>query len=200
MSATIDYYLAPQSPWTYLGHARLEQVAKAAGAQIRVRPVNLAKVFPVFGGVQLKDRHPQRQAYRLAELARFRDHLGVKLNVEPTFFPVDGLLASKMIVAVGQSHGDEAAFKLAGALMAAVWAQERNIADRDTLLAILSECELSDDYLAKAETPDVQALYDQYTEQAIEIGVFGAPSYVVNGQMFWGQDRLMFLEQALLGH
>ena len=199
MSVIIDYYLAPQSPWTYLGHDRFAQIAKSAGAQVRVRPINLGKVFPVFGGVVLKDRHPQRQAYRLVELARFRDFLNVPLNLEPTFFPVDSLLASRLIVAVEQAEGGEAAFKVAGALMAAVWAQQRNIADREELEKILLECGLPGALLDQADSDAVHALYDKYTHEAIDLGVFGAPSYVLDGQVFWGQDRLMFLEQALGG-
>lgn len=197
MSAIIDYYLAPQSPWTYLGHERFAQIAKSSGAQVRVRPVNLGKVFPVFGGVQLKDRHPQRKAYRLVELARFRDYLKVPLHLEPTFFPVDALLASRLIVAAQQAHGEEIAFKLAGALMAAVWAQQRNIADQEELKVILGECGLPETLLEQADSETVHAIYDQYTQEAIDIGVFGAPSYVLDGEIFWGQDRLMFLEQAL---
>ncbi|MCD8504467.1 MAG: 2-hydroxychromene-2-carboxylate isomerase [Burkholderiaceae bacterium] len=197
MTITIDYYLAPQSPWTYLGHQRLAGIAAAAGAQIRVRPIDLGRVFPVFGGVVLKDRHPKRQAYRLVELALFRDYLNVPLNLEPKFFPVVSALASKTIVAVEQSHGDQAAFKFAGALMSAVWAQERDIADEQTLTQILAECDLPSDCLAQAKSDVVQGIYDRYTDNAIELGVFGAPTYVLDGKMYWGQDRLMFLEQAL---
>lgn len=197
MTISLDYYFAPQSPWTYLGHQRLAEVAKAVDAQIRVRPVDLAKVFPVFGGVQLKDRHPQRQAYRLVELARFRDELNQPLNLEPKYFPVVPTMASKLIIAIQQGQDEQAAFKLSGALMTAVWAQERNIADENTLATLLSECGLPASALADAQSPSVQAFYEQYTDAAIEIGVFGAPSYVLDGEVFWGQDRLNFLEKAL---
>lgn len=197
MTITIDYYLAPQSPWTYLGHQRLADIAAAAGAQIRVRPIDLGRVFPVFGGVVLKDRHPKRQAYRLVELDLFREHLNVPLNLQPKFFPVVSALASRTIIAVEQAHGEQAAFKFAGALMAAVWAQERDIADEQTLTQILAECDLSPDCLIQATSDKVQALYDEYTDAAIELGVFGAPTYVLDGKMYWGQDRLLFLEKAL---
>lgn len=200
MTTTIDYYFAPQSPWTYLGHQRLVDIARAADAQIRVRPVDLGRVFPVFGGVQLKDRHPQRQAYRLVELARFRDYLKVPLNLKPKYFPVVATLASKLIIAVQLAHGEPAALKIAGALMTAVWVQERDIADPDTLSRILSECGLPPECLLSAESAESQTFYDDYTQQAIELGVFGAPTYVLNGELYWGQDRLMFLENALHGH
>ncbi|MBS4038870.1 MAG: 2-hydroxychromene-2-carboxylate isomerase, partial [Hydrogenophaga sp.] len=65
MRPTVDYFLAPQSPWTYLGHARFVSMARDAGATIRLRPMDLGRVFPVSGGLPLPKRAPQRQAYRL---------------------------------------------------------------------------------------------------------------------------------------
>ena len=195
----IDYYLAPQSPWTYLGHQRLADMAQGAGASIVVRPIDMARVFAATGGVQLKDRSAQRKAYRLAELSRYRDYLGVPLVLEPKYFPVDSTVASKLIIAVQQAEGDAAAFKLSGALMAAVWSEERNIADKQTLAAVLGECGLSQDHLTDAESQSVQVTFDKYTQSAIDLGVFGAPTYVVDGEMFWGQDRLIFVAQALQG-
>ena len=86
MSVVIDYYHSPQSPWSYLGHARLLAIADAAGARIDLWPVDLGQVFPVSGGVPLAKRAPQRQAYRLVELQRFATHLGLPLNLKPKFF------------------------------------------------------------------------------------------------------------------
>lgn len=197
MTITIDYYFAPQSPWTYFGHQRLADIAQAAGAQIRVRPIDLGRVFPVSGGVQLKDRAKQRQAYRLVELARFRDYLQLPLNLQPKYFPVVPTLASKTIVATQIGAGDAAAFGLAGAMMTAVWAQERDIACPETLKQILNDCGLPADTIIEADSDRVQSAYDEYTDAAIALGVFGAPTYVLDGELFWGQDRLMFLERAL---
>ena len=134
MPATIDYFLAPQSPWTYLGHERFVRIAAAAGAVVRVRPMDLGgQVFPVSGGLPLAQRAPQRQAYRLVELARFRDALVMPLTIKPKYFPVPGDAAARLIVAVDQMDGTAAALALAGRVLAAVWAQERNIADAATL-------------------------------------------------------------------
>ena len=180
-----------------MGHQRLADMASAAGAQVRLHPIDLGRVFPVSGGLQLKDRAVQRQAYRLVELARFRDHLKLPLNLQPAYFPVVSTLPAKLIVAVQKTEGETAALKVAGALMSAVWAQERNIADPETLGEILRECGSSPDCLSQATSDEVQKLYDAHTDEAIEIGIFGAPTYVLDGEMFWGQDRLMFLEHAL---
>lgn len=197
MSKVVDYFFAPQSPWTYLGHARFVSITKAAGATVRVRPIDLGRVFPVSGGVQLKDRPKQRQAYRVMELNRFRDHLGVPLNIHPKYFPVDPTLAAKLIIAVDQSHGTEAALSFAGVVMAGVWANELDISDSAVLSGMLREADLPADCAALSQSESIQSLYDRYTQRAIELGVFGAPTYVINGELFWGQDRLDFVQRAL---
>jgi len=198
MTPTVDYYFAPQSPYAYLGHARFAAIASAAGAKVRVLPVDLGgKVFPVSGGLPLAKRAPQRQAYRLVELRRFGEWLGLPLNLQPRFFPVAGDDASRLIIAVDMKDGTEAAMRLAGALLGAVWAQERNIADAAVLSAVLAEQRLGALRLAESRSQEVQQRYAAYTEQAIAAGVFGAPSYVIGGEIFWGQDRLDFVQRRL---
>jgi 2-hydroxychromene-2-carboxylate isomerase len=195
---TIDYYLAPQSPWTYLGHDRFVRIAAQAGAQVRARPMDLGgKIFPVSGGLPLPKRAPQRQAYRLVELQRFSEHLGVPLNLKPRFFPVAGDDSAKLIIGVDRHDGSDAALRIAGAILTAVWVQERDTASRDTLRELLSEQGLPEQRLASIDEPDSAQRYDEYTAAAIDAGVFGAPSYVVDGEIFWGQDRLDFLERKL---
>lgn len=199
MTTTIDYFLAPQSPWAYLGHRRFVDIARRAGATVRVRPMDLgAKVFPVSGGVPLPQRAPQRQAYRLVELERFRRFLGMPMNVKPRFFPVAADPGARLIVAADQALGADAALDLAGRILAACWAEERDIASADTLAAILAEAGLDTALLAASTTPAVQAAYEAHTQAAIEAGVFGAPSYVIDGEIFWGQDRLDFVARRLL--
>jgi carboxymethylenebutenolidase len=198
MAPTIAYYLAPQSPWTYLGHERFVRIATAAGAAVQVRPMDLGgRIFPASGGLPLGQRPAQRQAYRLVELARFRDHLGLTLNLKPKFFPVPGDDAARLIIAAEQAAGAAAALDLTGRVLAAVWAQERDIASAATLGELLEEAGLAGSLLADSKSPAVQALYDACTQQALDAGVFGAPSYVIEGEIFWGQDRLDFVERRL---
>jgi 2-hydroxychromene-2-carboxylate isomerase len=198
MPITIDYYLAPQSPWTYLGHQRFAQMAQAANAQVRVLPVDLgAKIFPVSGGLPLAQRAPQRQAYRLMELARWRDLLQLALTIKPKYFPVPSDDAARLIIAVDQHDGADAAMKFTGAVLAAVWAQERDIANAATLAELLAECGLSAQRAEQAQTAAVQAAYERNTQQAIDAQVFGSPSYVVDGDIYWGQDRLDFVQRRL---
>jgi len=198
MNKTVDYYFSPISPWTYLGHARFAEMATRHKAVVKVKPVDFSKVFPVSGGLPLAKRAPQRQAYRLVELKRFRDHLKLPLNLQPKSFPVDATLAAQFIVAAGRTGGSDAAMRLAGALLRACWAEERNIADAETLNAICKEQGMNAEQLAAAaQSEAVKAEYAANTEEAVARNVFGAPSYVIAGEIFWGQDRLEFVERAL---
>jgi carboxymethylenebutenolidase len=198
VSHSVDYYFAPQSPWAYLGHQRFQNILQKSGASVRVMPIDLGgKVFPISGGLPLGQRAPQRQAYRLTELARFSKWLGAPLHLKPTFFPVSGDDAAKLIIAVDMAAGANAAMAITGAILSAVWSQQRNIADEKTLMELLKEQNLPATCLEQAYSQAAQERYETYTQMAIDVGVFGAPSYVVNGEIFWGQDRLDFVERAL---
>ena len=197
MSQMIEYYFTPQSPWTYLGHQRLQDIAAAAGATIEVLPADFGRIFPASGGLPLPKRAPQRQAYRLLELARFSQHLGLALNVHPKHFPVPADDAARLIVAVQQQDGDAAALAFTGALMRALWVQDRHIAEPATLAALLAEAGLPADRLARSRSDATQQAYDVNTERALALGVFGAPTYALDGELFWGQDRLDFLQRRL---
>lgn len=197
MAKVCDYFFAPQSPWTYLGHARFVALAKQHGVQVDVKPCDLGKVFGVSGGLPLVKRPPQRQAYRLVELKRWSEFLQIPLNLHPKFFPVPADAAAKLIIAVKLAHGNDAALDVTGAIMRAVWAEERNIGDADTLAAIASACGHDGKALLKSsETASVQSEYDRFTEEAMAANVFGSPWYVVDGEGYWGQDRLDFVERA----
>jgi 2-hydroxychromene-2-carboxylate isomerase len=173
-------------------------MAQRHGAAVKVKPVDYGKIFPASGGLPLAKRAPQRLAYRLVDLRRFRDHLNVPLNLQPKFFPAPGDLAAKFIIAAGRSGGSTAAMRLAGAILRACWAEERNVADTDTLASICSEQGLNGSALAVAAQSDaVGDEYEGYTGEALARNVFGAPSYVIDGEIFWGQDRLEFVERAL---
>lgn len=197
MSRTVDYYFAPMSPWTHLGHARLRAICATRGATIAVKPVDYARVFPVSGGLPLSQRPPQRQAYRMHELKRWSAFLGVAIRLEPKFFPVSGDPGARLILAV-EGDGAERQLDLAGAVLRACWEQDRDIADDATLAAIASESGFDGPAtLAASKSSEVQARYDALTAEAIERQVFGAPTYVIDGEPFWGQDRLDFVERKL---
>ncbi len=197
MGQIIDYIFAPQSPWTYLGHARFVTMVQAARAEVRVMPVDLGQIFPVSGGLPLGKRAPQRQAYRLVELQRFAAWLDLPIHLQPAYFPVAGDDAARLIIAVDMADGAPAALRITAAVLAAVWAQQRNIADAQVLAQLLAECGLASERLAQSHASAVQQRYSAYTRSAMDSGVFGAPTYCVGGEMFWGQDRLDFVERRL---
>ncbi len=199
MSHTIDYYFPPQSPWAYLGHARFVALAKASGATVRVLPADFGKVFAASGGLPLGQRAPQRQAYRLVELRRFADHLQIPIHVQPSVFPVQGDDAARLIIAVDAADGADAALGLTGAVLSAVWAQQRDIADAGVLAQLLAENGLDAARLEQSHESAAARRYEANTQAAIDAGVFGAPSYCVDGEIFWGQDRLDFLQRRLAG-
>jgi len=196
VAKTVDYFFAPISPWTYLGSARFRRIAEETGAKVNVRPVNLGKVFPATGGLPLAKRAPERQAYRLVELKRWSEYLGVPIRLHPKHFPADDRLASRLVLAARERGED--ALALAHALGRAVWEEERDIADVETLVAIAGEAGLDGRaLLGEALKPEMEDLLESETAAAIESGIFGAPSYVIDGEIFWGQDRLDFVERKL---
>jgi 2-hydroxychromene-2-carboxylate isomerase len=196
MSKEVTVYYALQSPWTYLGWARLRELVARTGATAHYRPVQSGPMFEASGTLPLAKRPKQRQAYRLMELRRWREHLGIPLNLHPKYFPVDESLAARMAIAHRQRGGDIAA--LSQAMMVAVWTEERDLADRATLLQIAREQGVDGPALLDAaQDPAVQGEYDWNTQAAIEQGVFGMPTYVIDGELFWGQDRLDFVARTL---
>jgi 2-hydroxychromene-2-carboxylate isomerase len=201
MSKSIEYFAAPQSPWTYLGHERFVALANKHGAEILLKPVDAAKVFAATGGVPVAQRPPSRQAYRLAELRRWSKHLDMPLNLHPAFFPVSGEPGGKLIIAALHSAGTDKALALLGALGCACWADEKNIGDADTLVAIANSVGLDGPALLKLTGSDmVAADFARNTDEAIAADVFGVPWYRIDGEGFWGQDRLEFVERALKGN
>jgi 2-hydroxychromene-2-carboxylate isomerase len=195
VAKTIDYYFSPVSPWTYLGHARFQEIAGKHAATIAVKPVDYGRIFPQSGGLPVAKRPPQRQAYRLVELDRWRKHLGVALNIQPKYFPYDAKLAALCIIAAGDA---DKALKLAGAFMRGCWSEEKNMADEAEIGAVIRAAGLDSGTLLKqAHAPETAARFESFTDEAIARQVFGAPTYIYRDELFWGQDRLEFLDRAL---
>ena len=192
----INYYFSVISPWTYMGDERFRALAKQYGYQIRHHPQLSPVLFPATGGVAMKDRAAPRKAYRLMELERWSNHLGISINLQPKFFPVPEAPASKLILAALDLSLDVA--ELTHALGRATWEQERDISDPTTLVTIAAACGLDGAALLAASTDEAydKKLNDE-TQTAIARGVFGYPTYALASELFWGQDRLDFLERAL---
>jgi len=192
----IQYWLSTASPWAWLGSARFIELVKATGAKVTVLPVDLGAVFAATGGTPFSQRSAARQSYRQLELARWSQHLDIPVNLEPRHYPVDRGPSSRLLIAASNAGLD--ALPLSHAVLRAIWSQERNIADWDTLAQLANECQLDGTALVHAaRQADVERQYQDTTRQAIEAQVFGAPTYIVEGERFWGQDRLDFLAQRL---
>ena len=189
MAKHVDYSVSLNSPWTYLGSKRFDAMARKYGADVTIWPVDFGSVFAVSGGLPLPKRAPQRQAYRMTELARWRDQTGVKLTVEPKFFPSNEVPAAKCVIALREQGRMADAVKVAHAVLYGLWAEEKNPGDPATLKTIIASCGLDADAVVKAsEAPEMAAKREAYTTHAIEQGVFGAPFFVIDGEMrFWGQ-------------
>jgi 2-hydroxychromene-2-carboxylate isomerase len=196
MTKSIDYYFSVNSVFAYLGSQELERLSLYYRADVRVKPVLLDTVFERTGGLPLKQRSAERQAYRFIEMRRWRDRRGMRLVMEPPYFPVNEEPASHIILAslwIGRRP-----LRLAHAIMRALWSEERNIADSPTLLEIAQRNrEDALGLVAKARDPAMHEQLLANTEEAVRIGCFGSPWYVFNGEPFFGQDRLEFLEQRL---
>jgi 2-hydroxychromene-2-carboxylate isomerase len=193
----IDYFFAPISPFVYLAGNRLEQIAARHGATVRYIPLNAPALFPRTGGQVLAERHDSRKTYRLQELRRWSARLGMKLDLQPMFFPVNPAPASYAIIAAAKAGGGDLA-GLVQAFPRAVWAEGRNIAEDEVVQEILAahgfDPKIADKYmLLAAET------YMANLEEAAARGVFGVPFYIVGEERFWGQDRLEDLDLHLSG-
>jgi 2-hydroxychromene-2-carboxylate isomerase len=198
MAKVVDYFLTPVSPFAYLGHSRFRDICARHDAKIQMRVMDLGKVFPVSGGVALKDRAAQRKAYRLMELRRWREYLGIELTLEPKFFPTAAEPAATLILAVLQRHGTEMALDVTGDCLRALWTEDRDISDRATLGEIVGARNLDvRTVMEDAASAETAARYIVHSQEAIARGIFGAPTYVYRDELFWGQDRLDFLDRAL---
>lgn len=193
---TIDYYFWLNSDWAYLGADRLQGIAGKYDVMISYKPVNLPDVYARTGGMLLHQRSPERQAYRVAELKRWCRKLGIHINPHPRYLCPNADLASCIVIAASQSGADITA--LYKAILRAEWCEDQDISSDITLIDIANKQRLDGQALVnQARTPQILSLYRQYTDEAVGCGVFGSPSYVFQDELFWGQDRLDMLEEAI---
>lgn len=191
----IDYFFATMSPYAYLAGDRLEALAGRQGASVVYKPVDMMGLYARTGGVPLAERHVSRQEYRLQDLRRQADRLGLPFNLKPAFWPVNGAPAAYAIIAAQKAGGGNVG-ALVQAVFKAIWADQKDVSDDGVLGDLLEANGFSrgltfSGMLAGAET------YARNLEEAVLRGVFGSPFYLVDDQRFWGQDRLDDLERYL---
>lgn len=196
MARQIDYYFSIQSPWAYIGHALFQNLAAEHGLKVNYKPVLLTEVFSETGGLPLAKRHPARQRYRMMELQRWRDKRGLSFNCKPQFFPfgprlVDGVVVAAIAAGLNPEPLMRSAF-------AGVWEHDLNLADPATVTRLADAAGLPGAKLvAHSASDEIGALYDQNRQDAIAADVIGSPCWVLDGEVFWGQDRIELLADAL---
>ena len=194
---TIDYYVSTISPFAYLAGDRLERIAEAHGADIRYKPLDILTLFQRTGGVPPAERHPSRQAYRLQELRRQAAKRGMPINLQPAHFPTNPAPSSYAVI-TAQKDGAGDLGALVRNLLAACWAEERDIAEDAVIRDCLERAGFAPDLADKGLLSGAET-YAANLEDAVAAGVFGAPFYVVGEERFWGQDRLEDLDLHLAG-
>lgn len=193
----VDYYFSLLSPYAWLGHAAVVEVARQTGARLNFRPVRIFELFDANGGLPLGKRAPARQRYRLVELQRWREERGLPLNLAPKFFPVDIALADRCAIALAQAGEDpsdymELAFR-------ALWSLDRDLSDVQVVAGLLTDAGFdAATVMQRAGEAATEATYAANTRDAIDADLPGLPGYVLDGEPFWGQDRVDALHRALL--
>ncbi|GJL83015.1 MAG: 2-hydroxychromene-2-carboxylate isomerase [marine bacterium B5-7] len=191
---TIDYYFSLLSPFTYLAGLELESIARDHNLAIAYKPMNIGEVFGQTGAVMPKDRHWSRQEYRLQELQRISEAQNMPINLKPAHWPTDVTFASSVLIAAANAGKEVGPF--VHALLKAVWSDEKDIGDMSTVIAIANDFDINVDELS-IDSPDAPTAFQANTREAIESGVFGSPFYILDGQRFWGQDRLPWLRRTV---
>jgi 2-hydroxychromene-2-carboxylate isomerase len=196
MSHAIDYYFSLQSPWAYIGHGLFRELASTYDLKVNYRPVVLTELFSETGGLPLAKRHPVRQHYRLVELQRWRAKRGLDFHLQPAHWPFNARLADGVVIAAAESGFDPDCYLQQA--YPAVWERQLDLADPQVLIDLADAAGLPGKVLVeRAASAAVGEIYQQNRQHALEAEVFGSPAYVLNGEVFWGQDRLELLDDAL---
>lgn len=194
---TLLAFYGISSPWAYFGAERLAAIAKKHNAKLIHRPI---RVIQANGGIPLRTRPDSRQKYHEVELARWRAHLDMPLNLKPKYYPCRTIETAAQAVIALQRAGVPNVDAFSFAVQRALWAEDRDIADLETLREIARATGLGEDAVAlivEPQTAEVVAEWEGNLAEAEQRGIFGTPTYVVDDELFWGQDRLDFVDRAL---
>lgn len=196
MPRQIDYYFSFQSPWAYIGHGLFRELVSAYDLKVNHKPVVLVDLFSETGGLPLMKRHPVRQRYRMVELQRWRDKRGLTFNLQPANWPFNARLADGVVIAAIEMGLDPDRFLRRG--FAGVWEDQLNLTDPATIAKLADESGLPGKLLVERSAAEaISATYEQNRQDALAADVFGSPVYVLDGEVFWGQDRIELLGDAL---
>lgn len=190
---TLDFYFDLSSPYSYLAATQVPKLAARTGARVNYKPFPLFAIFKATGN-EMPARVPAKATYMLKDLERWAKHYGVPFRFS-SHFPVNTLKAMRLIV-VGEQQGK--ALDVVLSAFFALWAEDQNLEDPSVLKEVARAAGLDPDAaLAAIETQEVKDRVRANSDEAIARGVFGAPAFFVGDELFWGNDRLQFVEAAL---
>ena len=182
------------SPWAYFGTPRFYTLQKKYSFKINHIPLDIMQLFPLSGGEPLGKRADQRKAYRMMELKRWKKKLNMPINFRPKFFPPsDVSKASCMILSLQDSEKQN---NLSFLLLQYVWVEEKDIGDENNLIKACAYLDINFEELLKKSDEKLEYYYS-LAEKAAASNIFGSPTYVIDGEIFWGQDRLDMLEDYI---
>lgn len=196
MNNMLDYYFATPSPWAYLATPRIIELEKKYNLEINWKPADLMEIFSIHGVANVKDRPQPVQLNRLTELGRWSKFLNMPLTIQPKYFPVDPTLSHKVIILAQKNNIDVK--NLIFSFQKAVWADEKDISNENVILEICKTNKFeSSSIITDANSEEIQNEYKNNTKDALSQNVWGSPTFVYNNELFWGQDRIEFLERAI---
>jgi 2-hydroxychromene-2-carboxylate isomerase len=196
MPRQVDYYFSFQSPWAYIGHNYFRDLVTTYDLEVNHKPVVLVDLFSETGGLPLMKRHPVRQRYRMVELRRWRDKRGLKFHLQPANWPFNARLADGVVIAAIEAGLDPDRYLRRA--FAGVWEDQLDLADPATIARLADESGLPGQQLVeRSQSEEISAAYEQNRQDALAADVFGSPVYVLAGEVFWGQDRIELLADAL---
>ena len=196
MTNTLDYYFATPSPWAYLATPRVVELKKNYNLKINWKPANLMEIFAIHGVANVKDRPQPVQLNRLTELKRWSKFLSMPLTIQPKLFPVDPTLSHKTIILAQKNNIN--VDNLIFSFQKAVWADEKDISDENIIIEICKANNFnSNSIIEDANSEEIINEYKSNTQEALSKNVWGSPTFIYNNELFWGQDRIDFLERAI---
>ncbi|MEC8025170.1 MAG: 2-hydroxychromene-2-carboxylate isomerase [Myxococcota bacterium] len=191
----LQYYFDFSSPYAYLGACRIESIARSVNARLVWKPILLGGVFKHLGGpmVPLMAGPQVKQDYTMTDMRRWAQYFNIPFNW-PSEFPMNTIKALRIAIQL------ENPAVFIQRTYRAYWAEDQDINDPDTLAALLSDLGMSQELLDRAADPVVKQMLIDATQEAIDIGIFGAPTCAVGGELYFGQDRFQFVKAAVERH
>jgi 2-hydroxychromene-2-carboxylate isomerase len=193
MKKTVIYFHSLSSPWAYMGWPRFKALIEKHALDVVVRPT---RIVPPNGGIPLLSRPDARRRYHEVELDRWRKRLQMPLVLRPRYYPTDNQFSARMVIAADKLGWD--ALALSHALLHALWSEEKDVRESTVRVAVANALNMDGArLLAMQDTPEMMNAWQASEQEAARHGVFGTPTYVYKDTLFWGQDRLDFLDEAL---